>query len=438
MSLKAKFWIWTATIYFLTGLMAWQLLDVNKGYFIAAEVGLLLSLVVFLWFQKVLLNPVTAISEGLKMLEEQDFNSRLVPVGQREADQLIHVYNRMLDCLREERLHQEETHFFLHKLIDASPQGIIILDFDGNIKKSNPAMASILGMSEEELTGLSLNSLPTAWSNTLAALQRNQRLIIRMDGGRSYRIESATFSDKGFNRPFILVEEQTHEIMVLERQAYEKVIRMMSHEVNNSAGAVNSLLSSLAPFKTYLPHHEQEDYDSALRVSISRNENLSRFMSNLASVVKLPPPHRETMDIHQTIGSVVRLMGQQLKTSNSEVNLLIPQEPLFIEADRVQMEQVLVNIIKNAIEAISQDGIIEISTVQEPASLSIKNNGEPIPESIRLRLFTPFFSTKKHGQGVGLTLIREVLSNHGYPYRLETLDDGFTRFGIEFNPPSPH
>jgi two-component system, NtrC family, nitrogen regulation sensor histidine kinase NtrY len=432
MSLRTKLWIWAATFYLAAGFLAFLLLSVNKWLFVATEVMLLLSLGVFFWFQQALLQPIRSISEGAKMLEEQDFSSRLVPVGHKETDQLTQVYNRMLDALRQERLHQEETNFFLRKLIDASPQGILIMDFDGYIKEVNPAASHIIGMESESIKNLLPEQLPGSWSKTLSGLPENTRFIARMDGGKSYRIEKATFYDRGFNRPFILIEEQTREIMALERQAYEKVIRMMSHEVNNSAGAVNSLLTSLEAFQAHIPGEDKEDFHTALKVAIQRNENLSAFMSNLASVVKLPAPQKANMDVHKLIRGVMILMAPRLKNVDIEVRLQITEDPMMIIADQVQLEQVVVNIIKNAMEAIGHRGIIEVLSTLQPPTLRIRNNGEPIPEPIRQKLFSPFFSTKKHGQGVGLTLIREVLTNHGFSFSLQTMEDGFTEFDIRF------
>jgi two-component system, NtrC family, nitrogen regulation sensor histidine kinase NtrY len=166
MSLKTKLWIWAVSVYLVTGFVAWQLLTINKWYFVAAEAAILISFGVFLWIRQSLFRPVTAISEGIKMLEEQDFNTRLAPTGQKETDQLINVYNKMLDALRHERIQQEETHYFLRKLIDASPQGIIILDFDENIKDVNPAAASILGLSKEKsFGGCRLHRCPVSGEN---------------------------------------------------------------------------------------------------------------------------------------------------------------------------------------------------------------------------------------------------------------------------------
>ena len=113
----------------------------------------------------------------------------------------------------------------------------------------------------------------------------------------------------------------------------------------------------------------------------------------------------------------------QLSEGNFEVNV-----------DVQQMEHVLVNIVQNALEAIEAGGSIRISTGINPVKeLRISNNGRKIPKAIQQKLFAPFFSTKKDGQGIGLTLIREILLNHGFRFSLQTLNDGWTEFRIEFD-----
>ncbi len=434
MSLKAKLWIWAGCLYLAIGLATWQLWSVNRVWFLVAEAVILVSLAVFWWFQQSLFRPMRAISEGVKLLEDQDFNTRLARVGQPELDQLTEVYNHMVDALRQERLRQEEAQYLMRKLLEASPQGILILDFEEKIQQANPAALKILALPDKEARGMSLGDLPKGWGKVLPALKEQQRSIARMDSGRSYSLEKAAFMDQGFKRPFIIMEEQTHEIMELERQAYGKVIRMMSHEVNNSAGAINSMLSWLLSYKGHMPPEEQQDYVSALEVSITRNEHLSGFMSRLATVVKLPALQPASMDLHQLVRSVVRLLEPKLQAANIQLQLHLDKQPLRVFADQVLMEQVLVNILQNAVEAIKGEGIIQVSTSQNPRTLLIRNNGEPITEEVRSKLFSPFFSTKKNGQGVGLTLIREVLGKHGFSYNLETMDDGFTGFMIGMEP----
>lgn len=106
--------------------------------------------------------------------------------------------------------------------------------------------------------------------------------------------------------------------------------------------------------------------------------------------------------------------------------------PLEIAADVQQIEQVLINIVKNAMESIVADGNITVTTQLNPPCLVIQDNGAGIPEAVRQQLFTPFFSTKKNGQGIGLTMIRDILLNHQFPFSLETDEIGLTRFTIRF------
>lgn len=432
MSLKAKFWIWASVLYLIVALMGVQLLSIHYWYFFAAEGGVIISFFLLLWFYRSFLQPISDISDGVKMLEEQDFNSRLLPVGQPEIDNLTTVYNRMVEALRQERLRQQETHFFLRRLIDASPLGILILDFDEKISEANPAALNTMELTLEKAIGTNISALPSIWAKALSGIDGTERKTVRMNSGRTYRVERATFVDRGFNRPFILLEEQTDEVMALERQAYEKVIRMMSHEVNNSVGAINSMLVSLLSFASSLAESDRGDYTSALEVSIARNQSLSSFMSNFASVVKLPSPHHTRVDIHQVINSVLRLLAPKFREKHITLDASFCNPALYVMADQTQIEQVLVNVLKNAIEAISGEGIIEVVTQNNPPTLLIRNNGETIAPESQKRLFTPFFSTRRNGQGVGLMLVREVLVNHAFAFNLETLPDGFTEFRVTF------
>ena len=125
-------------------------------------------------------------------------------------------------------------------------------------------------------------------------------------------------------------------------------------------------------------------------------------------------------------------MQPQLEQRNISWEWHLTPAPLVIEADAQQLEQVLINIAKNAMEAVDADGLIRVKTQLQPPCLVIEDNGEGIPEAVRQQLFTPFFSTKKNGQGIGLTMIRDILINHNFPFSLETDEAGLTAFTIHF------
>jgi len=240
--------------------------------------------------------------------------------------------------------------------------------------------------------------------------------------------------DRGFPRRFILIEELTEELRQSEKAAYEKLIRLMSHEVNNSTGAVGSLLRSCLHYKDQITEKDRGDFATALQVSISRTEHLSAFMRNFAEVIKLPQPRLQDVDLEDLLRGIERLLQAESRQRGIEWawDLRAPLDP--IRMDRFQMEQVFVNILKNAVEAIGQEGRITIRMGREGGRpyAAIEDTGCGIAPQAKEELFTPFFSTKENGQGIGLTLVQEVLDRHGFAFSLESQPGEPTRFSIYF------
>jgi signal transduction histidine kinase len=264
-------------------------------------------------------------------------------------------------------------------------------------------------------------------------MKSGEARIITVNGIQTYKCRRSHFTDRGFNRHFILIEELTREILATQKRAYEKVIRMMSHEINNSVGAVNSILDSSLHYRTQLTSEDREDFENAIRVAIDRNRGLNKFMTNFADVVRIPPPAKRESDLHPLLRSVHVLMSAECEKRVISWNWELTSEPLIVEIDYQQIEQALVNIIKNAIEAIVHKGSITIQTTDAPPTLRVIDTGKGISPEQRSHLFTPFYSTKKDGQGVGLTLIREILVNHGFRFNLELERPGRTEFWIVFD-----
>ncbi|MFA5417232.1 MAG: ATP-binding protein [Bacteroidales bacterium] len=431
MSIKWKFILWGLLFYLSTGFLLILLLDINRWYFVAGEVFLLLSLTLFVMLYNQLVKPIDTISSALNLLKEKDFSTRLSPVRQREIDQLVEVYNKMSEQLHHERVEHEEKNLFLGLLIDASAAAILVLNGDAIIERLNPAAFKLFELEENTSLPITFSDLPSPWPEKFKNLQPGQVVGVRIDGIRQFKASCSSFMDKGFARPFILIEEMTRELIRAERQSYEKVIRMMSHEVNNSVGAVNSVMQSVLSLSDQFDERLREDVTHALRVSMDRNKCLNRFMANFADVVKLPMPQIQDMDMAVTIHKMVDLFRTDFVTRQIQITTDLTTCP--IQADPIQMEQVLVNILKNSIEAIGDGGAISIRIKKTfPVSVSITDSGKGFSEETIEKLFTPFYSTKKTGQGIGLTLVREILLNHGFQFKLYRTGDLQTEFMIQF------
>ncbi|QJW89894.1 PAS domain-containing protein [Spirosoma taeanense] len=425
LSLRSRYLIYIIVVHLALVGLTWLVLQKDKLWFIASELLILTSAYIAIRIYKAFRQPSEFIASGVEAIKDKDFTVKFVPTGNDEVDGLIHVYNLMIDQLRQERTRQAEQRFFLDKLIEAAPIAILIFDYDERIAEANPKAAELLGQSADALRSRTIGQLNHPVLNQLAGAPVGLTHTVKPNGVETYRILRGQFMDRGFQRQFMLIEELTAEIIETEKKAYGKVIRMMAHEVNNSIGAVSSILTVTES------ELENADLKRAVRVAIERNDRLNRFMRRFADVVRLPAPMLVATDVTELARNVHQLMEPQASARGVSLTLQVPDSPVIQPVDVGQMEQVLVNVVKNAIEACGhgQTVVIRVSAQQ----LIVRNDGTPIPDSVAANLFNPFFSTKPDGQGIGLTLTREILLNHGFTFSLLTEADGWTAFTIRWN-----
>ena len=226
-------------------------------------------------------------------------------------------------------------------------------------------------------------------------------------------------------------------LMKAEKRAYEKVIRMIAHEVNNTTAGITSTLDTVE--QALSTEENMEDICEVMRVCTERCFSMSRFITRFADVVKIPEPTVAQVQLNELVSMCKRFMEGMCNDRNIILRLECDPEVGQVRLDASLFEQVLVNIIKNAAESIEsageaagKQGEITVRTTA-PALIEIVDNGPGISKETEAKLFSPFFSTKPNGQGIGLVFIREVLSRHGCAFSLRTYNDGLTRFRILFN-----
>ena len=429
MRISLNFILYFVGIHVIMIFLSLNLLPEHPLRFIGAELAIVLSLIFSFRLFRGYLRPLNLIARGIESMKDQDFTTKFVPIGQKNVDQLIEVYNQMMERLRQERVLNQEQNLFLQALIEASPVGVIILDFDGFITNCNPEAVNLPGFGGDEVIAKRLGEIPGALGIALEQVPVGSSEIIRVSGIHMYKCQKAQFIDRGAKRQFLIVEELTEDILESEKNAYGKVIRMMSHEVNNSTGAINSILHT---FEKTLKQQNLPDHLEALQVAITRNEHLGQFMKNFAEVIRLPEPQKKKEDIHQLLIQVYTLFAVEAKSRQIQWQWDLDTQDFIHSIDRNQIEQVLVNLVKNAFESMESHGHLCISTRVSERCLIIQDDGPGISPELQGKLFTPFFSTKTQGQGIGLTLVREILLNHGCKFSLTTPEPGCTQFRIEF------
>ena len=399
-----------------------------SDYVLLADGVLLLG--VLLLFRWQIVEPLHLMETGMLLLREQDFSSRLRRVGQTDADNIVDVFNRMMDALKAERLHVREQNQLFDLIFRSSPMGILILDLDRRVDSVNPSGERLLGVSLEAVRGKRLDECSFDLCEDLCSLAMDEVRTVRLTDSNIYRCSRQSFLNGGFRHTFYLVELLTEEVSQAERKAYEKVIRMIAHEVNNTVAGVTSTLDTLETAMEDMP--DSAELCELMRVCIERCYNMGRFITNFADVVKIPDP----ILVHSDLNEVVRVNMQFLETMCGERRIALVMhlspEPVWVDMDVVLFQQVLVNIFKNAVESIGQEGTVYIRTSAGSPVLEVADTGRGIDKETASKLFSPFFSTKPNGQGIGLMLVREVLMKHHCTFSLRTGDDGLTRFTIHF------
>lgn len=401
----------------------------NMIYFYIGE-GLVLFILCYLpFFYRKIVKPLNSIGSGMELLREQDFSSRLSPVGQYEADRIVNVFNRMMEQLKNERLRLREQNNFLDLLIKASPMGVILTTLDEDLSELNPMAQKMLGVRQEDVLGKKMNKIDSPLAAELANVPKGETATVRLNDSNIYRCTHSSFIDRGFQHPFFLIESLTDEVMKAEKKAYEKVIRMIAHEVNNTTAGITSTLDTVE--QALSTEEGMDDICDVMRVCTERCFSMSRFITRFADVVKIPEPTLTPVDLNDLAFTCKRFMEGMCTDRNIKLRLEIDETLKEVKMDASLFEQVLVNIIKNAAESIEKDGEIIVRTLS-PAIVEVVDNGKGISKEVEAKLFSPFFSTKPNGQGIGLIFIREVLMRHGCTFSLRTYADGLTRFRILF------
>ena len=399
MKLKHYFVLLALGIVLLAGAALYAAFGSDSTLFYAVE-GFVVVLLCYLgYFYRKTIRPYDTLIGGMELVKDLDLTTRLAPSGQHETDLIVRTFNDLLTRLRSEHLTLEEQYSFLSLLIEASPMGIVQCDIDGKTTSMNPAAREMLSPSIEE----AMKALPMGESTT-----------VRLTGGpQLFRISHLSFPDRGFQHPFFLIEPLTAEVRQAEKAAYERIIRMIAHEVNNSvAGIVNLIDSEPA--------------------AADRLKALSAFVTRFAEVVKIPKPQLQLCDLSEEVEACQPFLENLCAGKPVRLEFCLTDEASPVHLDTVLFQQVLINIVKNAVESIGNNqGHITVTTT--PYQLVVADNGRGIPAEVAQHLFTPFYSTKPQGQGLGLLLIRDILTAHGCTFSLLTdPDDHLTRFTIRF------
>lgn len=433
---------------------AFLLLPARPLAFVGTEALLLASLALGKRLVDRALEPLGYTRRLHDLLADQHYASRLGAPASREFEELVGTFNAMLAALHRERLALGEQQGFLDRLLEATPAAVVVFDFDGAVSLVNASAADLLGLDAP------LGKPLSAWIDGGAGFApgsaaRGRALVAQLDAlpldepklltdpdGRRYRARRGRFFDRGFARHFLMVEELTAELESSERATYERLVRVLAHEVNNTVAATGSVLDSLLFYRDQLAEPDAGDFATAIVAVRRRNARLGEFIDRFTTVARMPPPDLRPTDLKAVVDDILWLNRDPCASRGILLGWgrCDAVAPLALDAQLV--EQALVNIVKNAIEAIEAAGEaagtaggairLELADEGRRVRLSVVDSGGLLAHEPARPLFTPFFSTRRGGQGIGLMVVREVLQRHGCTYSLAPGAPGETRFDIWF------
>jgi nitrogen fixation/metabolism regulation signal transduction histidine kinase len=368
------------------------------------------------------IRPLQTLSNLLAALREGDYSLRARAA--RGDDTLAEVMveaNALGEVFRDQRLGALEATALLRKVIQEIDVAVFAFDAEHRLRLINRAGEQLLAQPAERLMGLTAEDLGLAdclQGEPTHTLQR------KFPGASSssvrWGISRSSFRERGLPHHLLVLSDFSAALREEERLAWQRLVRVLGHELNNSLTPINSMAGSLASLLSREPRLPdwEDDMKRGLRVIAARSEALSRFMGAYARLARLPKPRLQPVDVGPWVRRVVGLETRLPVT-------LCPGPELSIQADGDQLEQVLINLVRNGVDAALETmGGVQVGWRRNSAHLEVWVKDEGLGLSNTSNLFVPFFTTKPGGSGIGLALSRQIAEQHGGTLTLENRSDG--------------
>ena len=364
--------------------------------------------------------PLQTLSNMLAALRVGDYSirARVTEASRDSLSLAFHEVNALEEILRDQRLGAVEATALLEKVLTEIDVAVFAFDDERRLQLLNRAGSRLLGRPPERVIGLTADELRL--EDALVG-QAPRTIEVSMAGGTGrWDLRRSIVRQEGLPLQLLVLTDLSRALREEERQVWKRLIRVLSHEINNSLAPIKSITGSLQSLLLRDPRPSDLDSDvgSGLQVISSRSEALSRFMSSYAQLARLPQPELNPVEVGPLVERVSALETRLDVAASGPGGVTI-------QADADQLEQLLINLIRNAVDAaLASGGGVEVRWRRRGGNIEILVDDEGLGVADTSNLFVPFFTTKQGGSGIGLVLSRQIAESHGGSLELRNRTGG--------------
>jgi len=391
--------------------------------------AVLVGILPCIWLARRVSGPIRILARALTGMvasyRDGDFSFSISLHRRDELGDLVRLHNELGTALRDQRQQLAQRELLLETITQQSPMALVLLDAHDRVVYSNLAARHLLG-NGRSLQGLDFGTVlaecPVALREAVAAQQDNL-FQVQMEGEEEiYHLSQRHLQLRGRPHRLLLLKCLTRELSRQEVAAWKKLIRVLSHELNNSLGPISSLVTSA---EELVRRADLPALPPVLATIGERASHLHRFVASYAAFARLPAPRPEPVQWSDLAADLRRQAGFMILEP-------LPAQPVWV--DPIQIEQLLINLLKNAHESGSDPADIELNVgvVDDQHRITIRDRGSGMSEAVLAQALLPFYSTKRNGSGLGLALAREIAEAHGGQIRLTNRQGGGLEVCVTF------
>jgi two-component system nitrogen regulation sensor histidine kinase NtrY len=366
-------------------------------------------------------HALDGLEDGLRAFRDADFSMRLAAPERDEVTSVKRLYNDVADVLRAQRIDVYQKELLLDTILQRTPMAVTLVDAGGRVVYSNSAARELLA-SGRRLDGIRFAAIVESITSPMReALLSDGDAIVTVrtaEQDETFHLSQRTFRLNTLEHRLILIERLTSELRRQEVAVWKKAIRVINHELNNTIAPISSLFHS-AKLAQAMPERREllgEIYETIEE----RLAFLRTFLESYAQFARLPPPRRERTSWSDILADVRALYEFRVEGELAGLEGELAPEVI---ADRVQLQQVLINLVKNAHESGSapDDITVTVQRTLDGTVLRVTDRGSGMSEEVLRQALVPFYTTKPAGSGLGLALCNEIIEAHGGRMRLQAV-----------------